>query len=221
MRKVIASEFVTLDGVMQGPGGVEEDRRGNFERGGWSFQFWNEETGKYKDEELFAAGALLLGRVTYEIFAGAWPTLTDEDQVRMVKEAGGEVGEIQSEMGEGNPFSDRMNNLPKYVVSTTLRNVTWNNSTLIKRNLAEEIARLKQQPGQDILVYGSGGLLQSLIQYDLIDEYRLMVFPIVLGSGKRLFKDGLDTKVLRLVEAKPFRTGVVVLTYQPDRKRQG
>jgi len=218
MRKLIVSEFVTLDGVMQGPGGSEEDRSGHFERGGWSFQFWNEETAKFKYDELFAAGGLLLGRLTYEIFAGAWPTLTDEDNVRMVKEAGGKAEAIETNTTEANPFSDRMNSLPKYVVSTTLKKVSWNNSTLVKGELAQEIARLKQQAGQDILIFGSSGLVQSLMQYDLIDEYRLMVFPIVLGSGKRLFKDGLDTKVLRLVETKPFKTGIVVLTYQPDRK---
>jgi dihydrofolate reductase len=125
---------------------------------------------------------------------------------------------MQSEIGEGNPFSDRMNSLPKYVASTTLKKVGWNNSTLLKGNIAAEISRLKQQPGQDILIAGSGELVHSLKQSDLIDEYRLMVFPIVLGSGKRLFKDGSAIKTLRLVEAKPFKTGVVVLTYQPERK---
>ncbi len=144
MRKIIASEFVTLDGVMQGPGGAEEDRSGHFERGGWSFQFWNEETMKYKYDELFAAGALLLGRMTYEIFAGAWPTLTDEDNVRMVKEAGGKTEAMEPTTTEANPFSDRMNSLPKFVASTTLKKVLWNNSTLLKGNIAEELSRLKQ-----------------------------------------------------------------------------
>jgi dihydrofolate reductase len=203
---------------MQGPGGVDEDRRGNFERGGWSFQFGNDETGKYKYDEYFAAGALLLGRVTYEIFASYWPTLTDKENVRMVKEAGGQAEAMQSNTSEANPFSDRMNSLPKFVVSTTLKKVSWNNSTLIKGNVAQEVAKLKQQPGQDILIVGSADLVNSLRKYDLIDEYRLMVFPIVLGSGKRLFKDGIDTKILQLVEAKPFKTGVVVLTYRPNGK---
>jgi dihydrofolate reductase len=111
-----------------------------------------------------------------------------------------------------------MNSLPKYVVSTTLQTVDWNNSTLIKGNVPEEVSRLKQQPGQDIVVHGSADLVQSLMQHRLIDEYHLMVLPIVLGSGKRLFQDGLDMKTLRLVEAKPFRTGAVVLTYQPAAK---
>jgi dihydrofolate reductase len=218
MRKIIATEFVSLDGVMQGPGGADEDRSGHFERGGWSFKFWNDETMKYKYDELFATGALLLGRVTYEIFAGAWPTLTDADNVKMVKEAGGQAEAMEATKTEENPFADRMNSLPKFVVSTTLKKVSWNNSTLIKGNIAQELSRLKQLPGQDIFIAGSSGLVQSLTQLDLIDEYRLMVFPIVLGNGKRLFKDGLDTKVLKLVETKPFKTGVVVLTYQPDRK---
>jgi len=179
MRKVIASEYVTLDGVMEEPGK-------------WSFQFWNEDTAKFKYDELFASDALLLGRVTYEGFAQAWPTMT----------------------GTGE-FGERMNSLPKYVVSTTLTTVEWNNSQLINGNVAEEIAKLKQQPGMDILLAGSGQLLNTLMDHDLIDEYRFMVYPVVLGSGKRLFQDRSDTKVLRLVETKTYSSGVVILTYQP------
>jgi dihydrofolate reductase len=190
MRKVIVSEYVTLDGIMEDPGGAE-----GFKYGGWSFQFWSEETAKYKFDELFASDALLLGRVTYQGFAKAWPTITDE--------AG---------------FADRMNSLPKFVVSTTLEVVEWNNSTLIKENIAEEVARLKQQPGQDILVAGSGDLVHTLMQYDLIDEYRLMVHPVVLGSGKRLFREGTNTLKLQLLETKAFSSGIVVLTYQPVSK---
>jgi len=115
-------------------------------------------------------------------------------------------------------FADRMNSLPKYVVSTTLQEVAWNNSRLIKENVVEEVSRLKQQPGQDILVAGSGQLVHTLMQHDLIDEYRFMVHPIVLGSGKRLFRDGSDTKVLRLVDTKTFSSGVVVLYYEPAKK---
>lgn len=122
MRKLIVSEFLTLDGVMQAPGGADEDRRGNFERGGWGFQFFNEEVMQYKSDELFATGALLLGRVTYEIFSGAWPTLTDEENVRRVREAGGDAASMQANVDEGNPFAERMNSLPKYVASTTLQN---------------------------------------------------------------------------------------------------
>jgi dihydrofolate reductase len=189
MRKVIVSEFVTLDGVMEDPGGAEK-----FEYGGWTMPYWNEEIGKVKFDELFASDALLLGRVTYQGFAAAWPGRTDE--------AG---------------FADKMNGLPKYVVSPTLEKVEWNNSRLIKGNVAEEISRLKQQPGQDILIAGSGVLVRTLMQHDLIDDYRLLVYPVVLGSGKRLFQDGSNT-TLRLVETKTFRSGVVLLHYQPANK---
>jgi dihydrofolate reductase len=179
MRRVVVSEFVSLDGVMEAP-----DK--------WHLQFWHEEMGKYKDDELFASDALLLGRITYEGFADAWPSRAGDD------------------------FADRMNGLPKYVVSTTLEEpLEWNNSTLIKGNVAEEVSKLKQQPGQDILIAGSADLVHTLMQHDLIDEYRIMVHPVVVGSGKRLFRDGSDTKVLRLVETKTFGSGVVVLTYQP------
>src|SRR5215208_1239928 len=182
MRKVIVSEFVTLDGVMESP-----DK--------WHFPYWSDEMGKYKFDELLASDALLLGRVTYEGFAAAWPSATDE---------------------EG--FADRMNGLPKYVVSTTLEEpLEWNNSRLIEGDVAEEVSRLKQQPGHDILIYGSGELLHTLMQHDLIDEYRLMVYPVVLGSGKRLFRDGINT-TLRLVETRTFSSGVVVLSYRPAEK---
>jgi dihydrofolate reductase len=147
-------------------------------------------------DQLFASDALLLGQVTYQAFADAWPSMTDE------------VG-----------FADRMNSLPKFVVSKTLEEVEWNNSSRIKENVAEEVSRLKQQPGQGILIYGSSELVNTLMQHDLIDEYRLWVHPVVLGSGKRLFRDdGSDTKVLRLVDAKTFGSGVVVLSYQPSGK---
>ena len=180
MRKVVATEYVTLDGVMEDPGGS------------WSFQFWNQEAAKFKFDELFASDALLLGRVTYEGFAKAWPTMKDE--------AG---------------FADRMNSLPKYVVSSTLEKLEWNNSRLIKGNIAEEVSRLKQEPGQDILLAGSADLVHLLMQHDLIDEYRLMVHPVVLGGGKRLFREASARKVLRLVDTKRFDTGVLVLTYEP------
>lgn len=189
MRKVIVSEFVSLDGVMEGPG-----RDDPFELAGWTMPYGNQEIGKLKFDELFASDALLLGRVTYQGFAAAWPSMKDE--------AG---------------FADRMNSLPKYVVSTTLKKVEWNNSRLIKGNIAEQVSKLKQQPGQDILIGGSGKLVHTLIQHDLIDEYRLLVYPVVLGSGKRLFKDGSNA-TLKLVETKTFSSGVVLLRYQPNRK---
>ncbi len=189
MRKVVVSMFVSLDGVMEDPGGAEKS-----EHGGWTMPYWNEEIAKFKYDELFASGALLLGRVTYQGFAAAWPSRTDE--------AG---------------FADRMNNLPKFVVSKTLERVGWNNSTLIKGNIAEEVARLKQQPGQDILIAGSGTLVRTLMQHDLIDQYQLLVYPVVLGSGKRLFENVRKTP-LKVVETKAFSSGVVLLSYQPDRK---
>ncbi|HVO69078.1 MAG TPA: dihydrofolate reductase family protein, partial [Aggregatilineaceae bacterium] len=193
MRKVVATEYITLDGVMEDPGGGEKTGHG-----GWSFQFWNEEAAKFKFDELFASDALLLGRVTYQGFAKAWPSMRDE--------AG---------------FADRMNNLPKYVVSTTLQTVEWNNSRLIKGNIAEEVSRLKQQPGKDILLAGSAALVNTLMQHDLIDEYRLMVHPIIVGGGKRLFGDGINKKVLRLVDTKTFSSGIIVLSYQPAGDSQG
>jgi len=158
--------------------------------------------------------------VTYQIFADAWPSLTYEENLKRVKEAGGDAEAIQADMGKGNPFTDRMNSIPKFVVSTTLKEVEWNNSRLIKGDISEEVSKLKQQSGQDILVAGSGDLVHTLMQYDLIDEYRLMVFPIVLGSGKRLFKDGSDKKILTLVDMKTFRSGVVVLSYKPAGKEE-
>ena len=180
MRKVVVSEFVSLDGVMEDPS--------------WTAPYWNDEIAEFKRAELFAIDALLLGRVTYQGFAAAWPGRTDE--------AG---------------YADRMNNLPKYVVSTTLDRAEWNNSTIIKENVADEVARLKEQPGQDILIFGSGQLVNTLIRQGLVDQYNLLVYPVVLGSGKRLFADGV-TAALRLVETKAFSSGVVELIYQPAAK---
>ena len=188
MRKIIVSEFVSLDGVMEEPQ--------------WTFQFNTDEQNQYKYNELKASDTLLLGRVTYEGFAAAWPKVTN-------KVAEGVV--IPDD------FADRMNNYPKYVVSTTLQEASWNNSRLIKGNIPEQISELKQSPGKDILVAGSCQLVNTLMQHDLIDEYRLMVFPIVVGNGKRLFRDHHDRKVLNHVETKTFRSGVTVLTFQPRR----
>src|SRR4051812_10744006 len=172
MRKVIVSEFMTLDGVIEDPGGSEGTTHG-----GWSFKFGtSQEQGKFKVDELFASDALLLGRVTYQGFAAAWPTM----------------------QGTG-AFGERMNSLPKYVVSTTLKSVEWNNSRLIQQNIAEEVSRLKQQPGQDILVFGSAQLVQTLMEHDLVDQYNLLVHSVVLGGGKRLFNDGSQAN-LKLVE---------------------
>jgi dihydrofolate reductase len=190
MGKIVATEYVTLDGVMEDPGGSE-----GTQLGGWSFQFWNAEAAKYKFDELFASDALLLGRVTYQGFAKAWPAMTDEQG-----------------------FANRMNSLPKYVVSTTLEKVEWNNARLIKKNIPEEVARLRQLPGQDILIAGSSLLVRALTQHNLIDEYRLMVHPVVLGSGRRLFQDQSDMKALKLVDTRQFSSGIMVLSYQPAAK---
>jgi dihydrofolate reductase len=181
MRKLVATEYMTLDGVMEEPGM-------------WSFPFWNEEAMKFKSDELFASDALLLGRITYEGFAKAWPTMTD-------------TGE----------FGERMNSMPKYVVSRTLQTLEWSNSHLLTGDVAEAVSGLKQQPGQDILLAGSGQLLRTLMQHDLVDEYRLMLHPIVLGGGKRLFPDEGARTTLRLIDAKTTGTGIVILTYHPAR----
>jgi dihydrofolate reductase len=159
----------------------------------WSFQFHNDEMEEAQRAGMAAADAMLLGRVTYQEFASYWPYQNSADQ----------------------PFTDYLNNTPKFVVSTTLQEpLEWQNSTLIKDNVAEEIARLKRQPGKDIGIVGSGTLVRSLLQDDLLDELTLMVHPIVLGRGKRLFEEGGDQKALELVDSKTFSTGVVVLTYQ-------
>jgi dihydrofolate reductase len=189
MRRVIVSEFVSLDGVMEDPGRTFQ-------------QFGSEEQERYKFAELAASDALLLGRVTYEEFAAAWPSMMDQYE-----------GPRRAELGE---YADMMNAYPKYVVTTTLQEpLESNNSTLIRANVAEEVSRLKQHPGKDILVFGSGSLVNALMRDDLIDEYRLMVLPIVVRSGERLFEDGRDQMPLDLVDSKALGTGVVVLTYRP------
>ncbi|EQA35786.1 riboflavin biosynthesis protein RibD C-terminal domain protein [Leptospira inadai serovar Lyme str. 10] len=186
MRRIIVSEFLTLDGVMEDPGGAEKSKYG-----GWSHRFFNEEFGNYKFDELFSCDALLLGRLTYQGFAAAWPSMTDE-----------------------RGFSERMNGIPKFVVSTTLTNADWNNSTLIKENVVASVRKLKEQPGKDILVTGSGVLARTLLQNDLIDELRLMIHPILVGGGRKLF-DEAPRRALELVESRKLETGVGILTYRP------
>src|SRR5258708_3083226 len=192
IRKVIVSEFGALDGGMEGPGGGE-----GFKHGGWSFHFGSADQQQFKVEELFKADALLLGRRTYQGFAAAWPTMP----------------------GTG-AYGERMNSLPKYVVSPTLSEMTWN-ATLITGDLTEELPRLKQEAGKCIPIFGSGQLVHTLTPRDLIDEYRLMDFPVALCSGKRLFPDGDEKKMLRLVESRTFTSGVVLLTYQPVKDQHG
>jgi len=176
MSRLAATLFMSLDGVVESP-----------EK--WSFPYWNEEIGKFKFEETFASDALLLGRVTYEGFAAAWPGRKDP---------------------EG--FADRFNSMPKHVASKTLKKLEWNNSHLLKGELAAEVSKLKQQSGREIVIHGSPGLIRSLMHSDLIDEYRLLVYPLVLGRGKRLFNETSRTS-LKLVESKAFGTGVIKLVY--------
>ena len=188
MRKLIVTEFITLDGVVEDPGGSEKTKHG-----GWNFKFWSDDVGAYKFAELKQAGAHLFGRVTYEAFASSWPNMT--------------------ELGE---FADLMNNLPHYVVSTTLKEATWNNSHIIRDNVVEQIGQLKQQDGHDILVAGSPTLVETLREYDLVDEYHLQMHPIVLGSGKRLFAGGGDKVTdLKLVDSQLFKGGIMALTFVP------
>jgi dihydrofolate reductase len=186
MGRIVVTEFVSLDGVMEDPGGSE-----NFAQGGWSFKISRGDEGdKFKLDETFASEALLLGRVTYEGFAEAWPSRDGE-------------------------FADKFNNMPKYVVSSTLGDPEWNNSTVLKGDLVEEVRKLKQDQDGDIVVHGSARLVQTLIEHDLVDELRLMVYPVVLGSGKRLFGETSDKKPLRLVESKVVGDGVSILIYRP------
>lgn len=193
MRKVVVGTFLSLDGVMQAPGSPEEDAEGGFKHGGWQLPYFDADAGRFMSESFAATDALLLGRVTYQIFAAFWPSAPVED-----------------------PFAKVMNSMPKFVVSTTMERTEWNNSSLIKGNIPEEIAKLKQQAGSGHLaVVGSGKLAQTLMQHNLIDEYVLWVHPIVLGSGKRLFRDGNPKTALRLVDTKTTSSGVVILNYQP------
>lgn len=196
-RKVIVSEFLSLDGIMQAPGGPDEDRDGGFEHGGWQMQYFDEVYGDTVSEGISTSDALLLGRKTYEIFAAYWPTADEEVSA---------------------DFADVMNSIDKYVASRTLDTVEWQNSTLLEGDVAEGVAELKQQSGQDIRVIGSGELVQTLMEHNLVDEYQLMIHPLVLGGGKRLFRDGSKKTNLQLVDTKTTGTGVVILHYQTERE---
>jgi dihydrofolate reductase len=190
MGKIVVTEFVSLDGVMEDPGGAED-----FKHGGWTFEFESGDEGnQFKLDETLEAEALLLGRVTYEGFAAAWPGMEDP------------VG-----------FADKMNSMPKYVVSSTLENPAWNNSTVLEGDAAEAVAKLKEEIDGVILVGGSAQLAQTLFDNDLVDEVRLMVFPVVLGSGKRLFGDSSDKLRLRLASSKTVGDGITINTYERER----
>ncbi|MHB0876750.1 MAG: dihydrofolate reductase family protein [Anaerolineae bacterium] len=196
MKKLVVSTLLTLDGVMQAPGDPQEDTEGGFKHGGWARLYSDADIGRVSSEGVAATDALLLGRVTYQIFARSWPYMPKDD-----------------------PMAKRLNSIPKYVWSKTLDKVEWNNSMLVKGDLTEEVTKLKQQPGSGVLVVtGSGQLARSLMQHDLVDEYVLMVHPLVLGTGKRLFTDGIVPLNLKLVDTKTTGSGIVVLTYQPAGK---
>ena len=186
MGRIVVTEFVSLDGVMEDPGGSE-----NFKYGGWSFEIARGEEGdNFKLDETRQSTALLLGRVTYEGFAEAWPPRTGE-------------------------FADKFNTMPKYVVSSTMDNPEWNNTTVIKGDFADAVGKLKQEVDDDIVVHGSAQLVQFLLERDLVDELRLMVFPVVLGEGKTVFGPTSDKKKLRLVDSKTVGDGVAILIYEP------
>jgi dihydrofolate reductase len=185
LGRIVVTEFVSLDGVVEDPGGAE-----GFKYGGWSFEFARGAEGdRFKFDEAMDAEALLLGRVTYEGFAAAWPSRDGE-------------------------FADRFNHMPKYVISSTLERAEWSNSTVLRGDVVEEVARLRRAPGGDIVVHGSARLVQTLLEHDLVDELRLMVFPVVLGAGKRLFGDTSHKQRLRLADSRVVGDGVAILIYQ-------
>jgi len=191
MRTLIVAEFITLDGVIQAPGGANEDTEGGFQHGGWTRPYWHDDIGAHFFQAMTQADALLLGRKTWQIHGGAFEPMA------------------------GDPFGDAMNGIAKYVVSTTLKSASaWRNSTLISRNIVEAVRELKQRPGKDILIDGSSVLIHALVQANLVDEYALHVYPLVLGGGKRLFPDGTRVN-LELIESQALPTGVVFQRYRP------
>jgi dihydrofolate reductase len=191
MRKLIVSTFLTLDGVMQAPGGPEEDVSGGFAHGGWSVNYFDEQVGQFMGETMSAPFDLVLGRRTYDIFAAYWPHAPEETGAKPLNDA------------------------TKYVASRGRPTLEWSKSVLIEGNAAEGIAALKEEDGPELQVHGSGDLIQTLLRHDLVDRYRLLVFPLVIGSGKRLFSEGTIPSGLKLVDSKVSTTGVVIGTYEP------
>jgi dihydrofolate reductase len=194
--KITLTTFLSVDGIMQGPGGPTEDRSDGFDRGGWLVPYADDDMGRFVTEWFAAADGFVLGRKTYEIFAAYWPRVTDPNH----------------------PVATKLNTLPKYVASKTLSKVDWHNATLIKGDVADEAAKLKKQPGRELQIHGSGALARTLMAHDLIDEYRLWIFPVVLGIGKRLFADGAVPAALKLVDTRTTSSGVVIHVYQPAGK---
>jgi dihydrofolate reductase len=192
MSKLVAGTFLTLDGVMQAPGGPDEDRDGRFEHGGWLVPYFDDRLGEIMTEWIKRAGAFLLGRRTYEIFAGSWPRSTDP----------------------ADEIATALNTRPKFVASRTLETVDWNNSHLLKGDVAEEVAKLKAQDAGEIQVHGSSGLLQTLLEHDLIDTLRIWHFPVVVGPGKRLFGEGTIPRSFRLVDSQQTTPGAVLHVYE-------
>ena len=191
MRKLIVLSFITLDGVMQAPGGPEEDPTGGFKYGGWTVGYWDDFLGSVMGGQMAKPFDLLLGRKTYEIFAAYWPYAKS-----------------------GDPTAGKFNSAKKYVASKTLRNLDWSNSMLVKGDTVQEIIKLKEQTGPELQVHGSGNLIQTLLKHDLIDEFRLKIFPITLGTGKRLFGEGTIPAGLKLVDGRTSTTGVIIATYE-------
>jgi dihydrofolate reductase len=194
MRKVIANEFMSLDGVVQAPGGADEDTSGGFEHGGWHLRYFDDPSQKWVLESIVEAGGFLLGRRTYEIFAAYWPKAPEEEQV----------------------IAQPLNTKPKYVASTTLTvPLEWQNSTVLQGDIAEAVAALKQEDGADVHVIGSAELVRTLIEQGLVDEFRLMIDPLLLGGGKRIFRDDGSLRTLRLVHSEVTTTGAILATYAP------
>jgi dihydrofolate reductase len=191
MGRLVVTTFVTLDGVMQAPGGPDEDRSSGFEHGGWVVPHFDDETGAFIDEVFDRAGSFLLGRKTYDIFTGHWPHVTDEDDI----------------------VATKLNSLPKYVASRSLEKADWQNSTVL-RDVPSEVRSLKEQPGGELQVHGSGNLIQTLIEHELVDAYHVLTFPVVLGTGQRLFAEGALPAGLRLTGSRTTGTGVVISSYE-------
>lgn len=205
MRRLVINTFLTLDGVYQAPGGPEEDPTGGFTHGGWSVNYWDDVMNEKMGASMAESFDLLLGRRTYEIFAAHWPHVGEEERA----DRGGDASDIEDPAGQA------LNDATKYVASRTLDKVEWKNSVLLKGDVAEAVATLKTEDGPEIQVHGSGDLIQTLMRHNLIDRYRLWVFPVVVGPGKRLFAGGTLPASLRLVEATTSTTGVVIATYEP------